>query len=334
MPEQDFFENQSEEVRIFANNIKNNCIKYLKKHCKDIKDPVVHNHCFDLAIKYGKNDEILRLLRNRFKIYPHDTRFLETACQYTDCTKIIDYLVNEMLFDIYDHDCLSMAFKYNIVAVIRHLVNEYKINGEIYFFLACEYNTLSVVKYLINECKVNIGHTNTSGYNALSYAAMNQHIDVIKYLIEVVGMNTYNCLFVSCNCGNFEIIKYLLEDVNMDIEETNIRYCNLCAITKSRDIFIYLLLYTNTSIAVGNTEMFMSSIIELSTNPPVINKILRYESRYFGYSFMLYLLSQINPLLLEKDILNYYEINPFNDSFRSFIKYVDSACGLSNQLSV
>jgi len=61
-------------------------------------------------------------------------------------------------------------------------------------------NRLDIVKYLINN-NANIHHVSPSGGTALSCAIQERNIDIIKYLIDVIGKDIllYEISFVPDN---------------------------------------------------------------------------------------------------------------------------------------
>ena len=76
--------------------------------------------------------------------------------------------------------------------VIKYFVEECRLDaahcsydGTSCLMFACSKQSLDVIKCLINSCKLDLNHMNVHGETCLTFAsAHNQHIDVIRYLVE------------------------------------------------------------------------------------------------------------------------------------------------------
>ena len=83
-------------------------------------------------------------------------------------------------------------------------------------FVASMYGDLSSIKYLIEVMHEDIDQCDQSQSSPLIYASMNDHLDIVKYLVEKGGNveleNVYGNTAIICSAkfGNINIAKYLM----------------------------------------------------------------------------------------------------------------------------
>lgn len=176
--------NWTESERMFAINICENNMNYVKDNWQHIKESKIQ----DMLIISAKTNDL---------IFAHETQ--------------IDDNFNESIF----------AFLNTVWKIHIKYVNKF---GNNCLMIACGSGNLSKIKYLINEIKMDKNHKNKHSRNCLQCAcATNTNLEIVKYLIDDLGMDVNNknndgsnCLLSSAANSNLEIIKYLITEVGMD----------------------------------------------------------------------------------------------------------------------
>ena len=90
--------------------------------------------------------------------------------------------------------------------------------GEFDIFKSAENGKLSFIQELVEKYNANVNATNANKEAPLHLAALNNHIDVVKYLcerkanVELQDKNGYTPLHSACKKGNLEIVQYLVEE--------------------------------------------------------------------------------------------------------------------------
>ncbi len=113
---------------------------------------------------------------------------------------IIKYLIDKDIDSAREPgSTLNYAAYYGRLEVVKYLIEETKIEIDICsgwltkqtcLMSAVNGNRLDIVKYLINN-NANIHHESPSGGTAFSCAIQERNIDIIKYLIDVIGKYIY-----------------------------------------------------------------------------------------------------------------------------------------------
>jgi ankyrin repeat protein len=142
-------------------------------------------------------------------IFGQTSLLLACQCQKNNI-QIIKYLIEKCGMDLFSkdlegYDCLTWAcyFGFNRIDVIKYLIDVMG-SGKIRSMHSSNKKKYS---YLISACKIN------------------HDIDVIKYLIEDIGLDTLytdldgnNCLLAAATTNpNPMILQYLIEEVGMDV---------------------------------------------------------------------------------------------------------------------
>jgi len=183
------------------------------------------------------------------------------------------------------------------------------------------------------------------GNNCLLIACSeNKNLEIIKYLIEDQKMSInlhnddgYNCLLIACRDNkNLEIIKYLIFDkemyVNYHVRGTSWA-CFDIACHNNPLIAAYILLQKSLDYGGKDVEITLRGvyyekyiqIVQLiKNNHKQLNRLLLCGSNRYSAKKMVEIINVINPLKLQKDILDLYKIeNPYNKKYSEFVKIVD-----------
>lgn len=83
-------------------------------------------------------------------------------------------------------------------------------------YVACTRGELADVKDLIENHKCDPKAKSLSGADALSFASVFGHLDVVKYLVEECGSDPHAqgelALITAVRSGDLDLVKYLVEE--------------------------------------------------------------------------------------------------------------------------
>jgi hypothetical protein len=157
----------------------------------------------------------------------NNTLFLEEIKNDITITNIIKYIenVDEKIFlaKVYVNDI-------NYVKKFCNKIKNYEIKSKS-ILIAAQYSTVAMIELIINRFKYEkVDRIYNCEYNCLLLACKHNNLDVVKYLIEVVQMDTNrladnfnrdNCLEIACRYNDLNVVKYLVEDAKITMNN----YC-------------------------------------------------------------------------------------------------------------
>ena len=212
-------------------------------------DPALLYH----SISNGWLDVTRYLITNHY-FTPHKL-YAGQSCLYIaakgNFVDIVEYLIKECgcdpMMDTIDPDAEpEAAVEYNCVPVLHYVASEgllnilkcmvmninghimdrqYCDNGRTVLHLASVNNHIDVVKYLINECNCDIMTPDKDGNTILHYAASKGSLDFLK------SINTHHYNIMSANnkgrtvlhyaVKHIDVVKYLINECNCDVMVTD-----------------------------------------------------------------------------------------------------------------
>lgn len=200
------------------------------------------------------------------KIASHDFKYLEDNYE-----SITDYTQKHLLFLIavyFSVDTKILKFMIDKLMISLNFRNGF---GNNCLMLACGKHTdLKIIKFLFEQIEnlrmINcIRDMNYNHDNILTCACWtNPSLDVIKYLIDVIGMDIgsmdcqlNDCLMIACwKNTNLDVIKYFVEEKKFDPNNNNIRgeTCLIKAMlgNKNFDVIKYLIEKCNVDVNVND----------------------------------------------------------------------------------
>ncbi len=346
-------------VLLYMNEDGNNCLNIACRYNSNLEviKNIVENYkvnlnhvnkngdnCLYIACAFNKNLEIVKYLFEKMDMSTTNEPsnfhpiYLKSAC-FNPNIDIIKYLINVKKYDPHYVDdkglnCLHFAVQINSnLSVLKFLIEDCKIKIHHYVLIqGCSNNTnLDIIKYLIEELKLDIDYQLDNQYNCLMGAChKNTNLEIIIYLIEKCKIDAnkfdkyhYNCLMYACVSNtNIDIIKYLVENVKIEVNNITL----LIAIHKNPNFMIskYLIENTNLNFDFQLKIPFdkYQSIVPIIDNYNKFNKLYSYGLNYYTNDELKVIISKINPLMLNKDLMEKFNINPYNDTFSVFIKNV------------
>ena len=129
---------------------------------------------------------------------------------------------------------LSLAAERNHVEIIKLLhkkgvnLSQYNNNGISLLHLAALKGCLQTVRFLIEEVQVNVDVLCTRRRTPLSYAAFQEHIDTVIFLLDCganvnhTAGNNSSALYIATNAGNTDLVECLLKrgaDINLQSKD-------------------------------------------------------------------------------------------------------------------
>ena len=304
---------------------------------------MINKKDYDSLNKYCDNIKINKDIKHKI--------FL-TTCAITDDIKMIDYVLNRFDIDIHKtnnsgYNCALIACRENTnLKIIKYLIEEKNMNleskdihGNNCLLNACELNSnLEVIKYFIEEKNMSLEEINVYGENCLLCACgSNKNLDIIKYLVEEKQMSIHsknnigdNCLLCACRINeNLEIIKYLIEEKKMDVDKCFNGYytCfDIACCNNNLMVAIYLLITVGVNVTLKGVgyKTYVRIILLIQNNYRELNRLLLCGTKKYSTKSMTKIVKNINPLKLQSNILDLYEIeSPYNKKYSDFIKVVD-----------
>ena len=280
------------------------------------------------------------------------------ACSANENLEIIKYLVGEKSISLYwknnnGNNCLVACYGNENLEIIKYLVEEKSMsldsrdnNGKNCLLIACSINkNLEIIKYLIEDQKISIYSQDNNGYNCLHCACRdNENLEIIKYLIEDQKMSIashnddgYMCLHCACRYNeNLEIIKYLIFDKELSVNHRVVGIINytcfdLACHNKNPLIAPYILLqksmeYEEVEITLEGVdyEKYVQIVQLIQNDHKQLYRLLMCGSKKYSTKKMKKIINVINPLKLQKVILDLYEIDdPYNKKYSEFVIIVD-----------
>lgn len=153
-------------------------------------------------------------------------------------------------------------------------------DGRTPLMLAAVKGNASVAKILIDN-GANIEIKSDKGTPVLIFAALNNRFEMVKYLIEVQGMNPnivdnsgFTALMTAANKGYEDIVEYLLqfEEVRNDINHKSKRGSTAYSLAKKKGYTEIMTMLENTGADV-NVEVSSSTRSEMSEDGTDANKL-------------------------------------------------------------
>ena len=92
--------------------------------------------------------------------------------------------------------CVHLCCEYGFFDILQELVRRgcYLESKDSYqrtpLMVACEVGEFNIVQYLIEDCKVSLTGYNYAGHNIIHISAINGNLEVLRYLIEHIGINS------------------------------------------------------------------------------------------------------------------------------------------------
>lgn len=155
-----------------------------------------------------------------------------------------------MHFNNRDFTILHMAAMDGFINIVKYLFENFSGNNLLYphininskdnknttpFMLACFYGRIDVVKYLYSKDENVLRGRDDDGWDVLQFAYVNDHVDVVKFLIEECGFidylnnqykicgelnkktwvyqKSYSILYNLCLNNSLKTLKYYLENI-------------------------------------------------------------------------------------------------------------------------
>lgn len=149
------------------------------------------NTPLDLAVKNNCTEAVKELLVRGAKINYQNQDLFFWAVKNNDLTVIKTFIAHDKTIinkkNINGKTALDLAVNSNCTEVVKELLaNNAKINyqNQDLFFWAAKNNDLTVIKEFITHNKANVDLKNSYGDSILHYAASNNSINVVNYLLE------------------------------------------------------------------------------------------------------------------------------------------------------
>lgn len=236
-------------ILVRNNSIESKIFKFLTKVWTMDKNytNVFGNNCLHIACGENNDISMIKYLIEEKKFDCSHVNKNRKNCLHLACMKnnidVIKYLaeiIDPNSLDGSRNNCLMVMIcnkKIVYPEIIKHWIDDKKIDinatnssGLTCGTLGCKNNqSLEIIKLLIpkpmNNQQID-NETMIQNNQSLRHACMfNKNLDVIKYLIQIIGANPLatdengdNCLTGSCwQNDSLEIIKYLINDLKMDI---------------------------------------------------------------------------------------------------------------------
>ena len=301
-----------EDVSIkFITRIYLNDFQYVKDNYMLVPESDI-NECFLVSIGFSARVDIIEFLNQVFKknINIESSDYLLYACSDNPNTRVIKYLIDDKSMDPYVKDekglnCLMRACSHNeSLEVIKYLINVKNMDPRI----------LSPMQ---NDC-------------FMLSCSTNVNLDIIKYLrqviepeLEYLNINYENCLTLACTSNpNINVIKYLIElmDIDHSDDDNYIEYA--ISINPNLNVAKYLIENTPWNIRFGrkNNTRFKELIRLMSKtkNYQRFNDFISRASRH--YDNICSFISEVNPLMIDRKILNRIHPVILSDYEKTMIK--------------
>lgn len=158
------------------------------------------------------------------------------ACQSGDIHKVSYFLTSDKLLNHADINANGSALFAGCVSgkleIVQYLLSStdlkehaditYRQEQSSYCFnIACSYGALEVVKFMVESSLIQT-HAKMNEYT-LSYACVNNQIDVLKYLHSKFSFDTYfnnRVLQDIIDTANESLLKFFIEECNLALTET------------------------------------------------------------------------------------------------------------------
>lgn len=202
--------------------------KFLKLGATD------HNSALVSAAEAGNLSMVEMIIKLGATGYNHA---LEGSCA-NNHIKIVKFLLDKGAVDQNDQ-CLYYASKYGYFDIVKLLIDHLHINYTKNSFIsalksAAVSNHIDIVKYFIFYVASDI-NMNIDSINVLQPASIHGHFDLVKFICQDTGLDYSNinikdeikiCIEWSITNGHLDIFKYLNELLgeNNEIKEINIKY--------------------------------------------------------------------------------------------------------------
>ncbi len=320
---------------ISDNRIQNlHLVKYLIESAKiDIEQTNSDaNDCLMQICIKNRNIDIIKYLIESVKMNPNKVNnnlmnCLLIVCKNNNNLNIIKYLIEEIKMD----------------------VNHIDIEGNNCLLLSCmkSCSDLELIKYLVDEIKIDTSYRNLKGDNCLTILFKKTRkrsidYDIIKYLLEEIKMDANhidiegnNYLILSCVTGNpdLNLIKYLVEESKIHTSYKNLNGNNCLSLllnhiyigSNELNIIIYLIQNTNIDLSTIkiHKNILKKLIPQFTNNYSKLNQLLNNAINTFQFITMNKILSEINPIIIDKMIREIFNIkNPFDDTYETFLNNV------------
>lgn len=201
-------------------------LDYSKKNKYDYKGGI--NAAIIAAAEYGELDILKYLFGHKKRLgKPTKDKFqLKIAIQEAENNKnnfLLEYLHDRKscINDICIRLALIASIKNGHINVIKYIELFEPINGDVDMInAAAEYGHLDIVKHMLKNNRFSYDKSFDACENPLFFAAINNHIDVVKFLIEK-DVHLHIILYIVfeevCAFSNIDIVIYLLEfcDINV-----------------------------------------------------------------------------------------------------------------------
>lgn len=176
--------------------------------------------------KFFKLDHIQSHINNFIIKFNEKRNELLTISTENELLEVVKYIINQKsdLYKLeYDAFFIENLAELNKLNIVKYLIQ----NGANYDFktisyLTICYNNLDILKWLYTRVNPN----NDDRDILLEYAAQNDFIDIVKYLVEDCNANIITtklpfgktkseAIINAANNGNYDILKYLVNKINI-----------------------------------------------------------------------------------------------------------------------
>lgn len=175
---------------------------------------------------FSQNDNLGRIFKiNISKTKTENTKFVSGELLYLNETEEMT-LVNKIIENEENYKKPFLKDYWNEINNMKKL--------ELEFFESCKNGNIEMVKYFLNDRGVNINANDfNGGSSGLRLASSNNHIEVVKYLLESEELKKhadfklkdkfglYPAFRVACSNNHKEVVQYFID--NYTINEENIK---------------------------------------------------------------------------------------------------------------